>query len=284
MLKAIIDYIVNNLGTDRNVAVTIIFSLLTVIVAQLFTWIAGLISKRKKRRGYKKSLRVIIRDFLKSCEKQYKEFEKFSEQKGYFYGEDYVISIAANYSQNYFEKLDISVFIENFYSLKKTRAEEISEFFELIEKVRVSKVYLRDTLAICYEGYTKNLDLYNTNVDSLRRLHDNLSIRFDGHPVDENFANYLDSIVVIFKNWVDTGAVLNMQSTLDNLINPLFEQAKSSRPRNLLAQEIIEYCLKCRFAAENMKRYEALLKKTISESMEVHKTAYSRGKIITSQW
>jgi hypothetical protein len=105
MLKRIIEYMVQDLGVQPNVAVSIILSLFTFSMGFIITWTAASISRALKRKNYKKSLRIIIRNCLDSCQKQYILLENFSNQKGFLHGENYSISIKSNFAQTTFQLL-----------------------------------------------------------------------------------------------------------------------------------------------------------------------------------
>lgn len=121
MFKSIIGYWESQLGIQRSVVVTLILTLSTFSLGFIINWTASYIIRGVKKRRYRKSLKVIIADFLQSCNRQSKEFENILTQKGYLHGENYIIPNKSNFGQNYLTGLDISVFIENFSAnFKKT--------------------------------------------------------------------------------------------------------------------------------------------------------------------
>ena len=58
MLISLINYLVQDLGVQPNVAVTIILSLFTFSLGFIITWTASGISKWVKRKNYKKSFKI----------------------------------------------------------------------------------------------------------------------------------------------------------------------------------------------------------------------------------
>src|SRR5205085_2526608 len=82
MLKDLIEYLVHDLGVQPNVAVTIILSLVTFSLGFVITWTAAAVSKWTKRKNYKKSLKIVIKNFLEACQKQQQLLEVFSTHKG----------------------------------------------------------------------------------------------------------------------------------------------------------------------------------------------------------
>jgi len=285
MLKSIIDYLVKNLGVNSDVAVSVILTLFTFFFAYIISLIGSITVKKIKRRNYKKSLKIIINDFLKTCKKQYEEYEKFDEQKGYLFGEDYNIAVASSYSQNYLVNLDLNIFIENFSSLfRKNRASEISQLFESVEQVRATKEFLKENQKLTYEGYSKNLDIYNEHLDKLRKYHDLLVDRYAATTIESESTVLVKKIWEVFKTWKDNGGDTNVNSTLNQIINPLYDSAMRSRFQNKIASIVVENCLPCRMAVVNMKKSEDVLKSSIRESSDIHKRAYLTGSEVTKNW
>jgi hypothetical protein len=111
MLKELISYLENDLNVQPDVAVTIVLSLFTFSLGYLITWSAAAVARIIKRKNYKKSLKVIIRNFLDSCQKQYLLLEDHKDQRGFLQGENFVFTIKTNFGQNYLSTLDIKTFI-----------------------------------------------------------------------------------------------------------------------------------------------------------------------------
>jgi len=284
MLKRIIEYLVNDLGITANVAVTIILSLLTFSFGFIITWIASAISKWKKRINYRKSLKILIRDFLASCEKQYLIMENFKDHKGFLYGEDYKISIKSNFSQNYLSSLDVSVFIENFSStFKKSRASEISQIFEIVETVKTSKETFKEQISYYYSRYDEYFKLYNENLDNLRRIQDDLALEYNGKTVDERLASYIFSIFKTYSDWKQKGASTIINETFTEIVNPLFDTALKTAP-NEISRKIIDYCLKCRLAVEEISNIEKHMKEEIDEVRKIHEVSFNNGIAIINNW
>lgn len=284
MLKKLIEYLVQDLGVQPNVAVTIILSLFTFSLGFIITWTATAISKWVKRNNYKKSLKVIIKHFLKSCQKQYLLLEPFSSQKGFLHGENYNISIKSNFGQTYLSTLDIKTFIENFSSFfNKTRAEEISDFFEIVETVKTSKETAKEQIGTYYSNYDENLKKYNEGLDGLRKLQDDLALEYNGKTIDAQLANYISSIVATFTKWKHGGASTNIHVTNTEIVTHLFDTALSFPP-NVISRKVIDHSIQCRAAVENISNVEGYMKDEIETLKNVHKDAYERGTTIFNKW
>ena len=285
LINKIITAIADGSGIPRNTAATIMLTLFTFCLGYILTWGASYIVKLKKRWLYKKSLKIIIADFLKSCEKQYLEFEKFPTQVGYLNGDNYTVSIASSYSHNFLAKTDITVFIENFSSIwHKGRAKEISQLFEYVEKVVVVKQTLKEVVAFTHKMYSENFHVYNENLDNVRKLCDNMVYELTQR--DPNIvapSDYEISILNVFKKWKENGSITHINTTLNELVNPMYEQAIKTSP-SLISKNVIDYTLKCRLAVINIKSYEKYLKESVAESLEVHKKVFTGGSEFVKKW
>ncbi|MDP4265557.1 MAG: hypothetical protein Q8941_23740, partial [Bacteroidota bacterium] len=243
MLRRIIDYLVNDLGVNRDTAVTIVVSLLTFASGYLITGSIKLSTKWKKQLTYKKILRIIISDFLKLCKKQRDVFEAFSKESGFTHGNNFNISTVPNFSHNYLTSVDVNVFIENFsLFFSKKRATQISEFFELVETVKSSKAALRENINMAFSSYNSNLITYNQNLHSLERFKDSLWVEFNGKPLSDNFIKYLDTICNSFIEWGKNGKSTNIHNTYTQIIQPILENLRLLPP-NHLSHQAISYCL-----------------------------------------
>jgi len=284
MIKKLIDYLVQDLGIQPNVAVTIILSLFTFSLGFLITWTAGGISRWVKRKNYKKSLKVVIKHFLESCQTQYVLLGDFSKQKGFLHGENYKISIKSNFGQNYLSTLDIKTFIENFSSIfKKERAQEISDLFEIVETVKTSKDAFKEQIKVYYSSYNENLKKYNENIDSLRKLQDDLALQYNGKTIDAELASYIHSISCTFTEWKKNGANININATSTEIVSPLFETALAFPP-NAISRKIIDNCSQCREAVENIANVERYMKDEIKALKDVHENSYEKGMLIFNKW
>ena len=284
MLKKLIDYLVQDLGVQPNVAVTIILSLFTFTLGFIITWTAAGISKWVKRKNYKKSLKIVIKNFLKSCKKQHLLLETFSTHKGFLHGENYNISIKSNFGQNYLSTLDVKTFIENFSSIfKKTRAQEIADLFEIVETVKASKETFKEQIKVYYSSYDENLKKYNENLDGLRKLQDDLALEYNGKTIDAQLANYISTIVGTFTKWKEKGANINVHATNTEIVTPLFETALTLPP-NLISRKIIDYCIQCRTSVENITNVEEYMKDEIKALKKVHEDSYNNGVTILNKW
>lgn len=284
MLKKLIDYLVQDLGVQPNVAVTIILSLFTFSLGFIITWTAAAISKLVKRKNYKKSLKVIIKHFLESCKKQYLLLEPFSSQKGFLHGENYNILIKSNFGQNYLSTLDIKTFIENFSSFfNKTRPGEISDFFEIVETVKTQKDTAKEQIKIYYSNYDENLKKYNEGLDGLRKLQDDLALEYNGKSIDAQLASYISTIVATFTKWKQGGGSTNIHVTNTEIVTPLFDTALSFPP-NPISRKVIDHCIQCRAAVENISNVEGYMKDEIKTLRDMHKDAYERGTTIFNKW
>jgi len=273
LLNKIMTAIVDGLGIPRTTAATVMLTLSTFCLGYLLTWGASYIVKLKKRRLYRKSLKIIITDFLNSCEKQYLEFENFFSQPGYLNGGNYTVSFATSYSYNYLAKTDIVVFIENFSSIfHRNRAVEISQLFEVVERVAAAKETLKRVSDFVQARYDENFNTYNESLDNLRKGHDDIIFELvKGDRLTEP-NGYQHNVLRIFSAWKNKGASTHINSTLSEIVDPIYQLATTTAT-SMVSQNIINYTLKCRLAAENLRKHEEYLKETVAGSLRIHKDA-----------
>lgn len=283
MFKEIIDYF-TSIGVNPSATVSIIVTSTIFCLGFIINWIVAGLSKWRKRKNYRKNLKIIINNFLKSCEKQYLAFDEFPLQPGFLDGYNYTIKLAPNFSLRYLTNLDINVFIENFSSLlKKSRAEEISNIMEDIEKIRSNKELLEQQITFTYSNYVTHLGIYNENIDNIRKLQDDIVLKYHNGQISPILYEYILAITNVFKDWQDNGAAYFIKSTLTEIVNPIFGISKQSPP-NEFSRDFIDYAIKCRAAAENIENLEQLLRDTILDSKTVNRTVFENGTGILSRW
>jgi hypothetical protein len=284
MLNQLIQFFQKDSGADANTAFTVIVTLFTFSVGLFTAWVAKTLSKLRKRVLYKKSLKMIINDFLNSCQNQHLAFKIVSSQEGFSKGNDYNIPLLPNVSQNYLAKLDINIFIENFSSIfHKNRDSEISELFEAVEVIKINKELLKELVNFTYAKYETFLNKYNENIEAISILHDGLVLKYSGVEVSDEFALYVHKIFAVFNEWKKNGSNNKITSTYNELIKPILDIAKSSIPSQSSSDALI-FCLRGELAFTNITNIENLLRTKLQESMEIHKDVYERGLLIMNNW
>ena len=68
-MQKFIEYF-KSVGVDANTTATILLSILTFSIGLLLSWIARQLKGIKEKNSYKKSLVLILKEFIKACEKQ----------------------------------------------------------------------------------------------------------------------------------------------------------------------------------------------------------------------
>ncbi|MEJ8841503.1 hypothetical protein WG954_03855 [Lacibacter sp. H375] len=284
MLKKIIDYLVQDLEVQPNVAVTIILSLLTFCLGFIITWTAAGVSKWIKRRNYKRSLRVVIHNFLESCRKQYLLLEPLTKQKGFLEGENYNVFVKSNFGQHYLSSIDIKTFIDNFSSFfSKRRPQEIADFFEIVETVRAVKDTSKEQITIYQSSYDENLKKYNENLNELRKLNDEFALEYSGKNVNPHLVSYISNFASTFIKWIEGGGNKSVQATNFEIVTPLIEIAKSF-PHGPHSRKIIDHCVQCRAAFENIYNVDEYMKDEIGNLRKIHKNSYDRGIALVKKW
>ncbi len=284
MLKCIIDYLVNELGVSSAVAPNIVVTLTTFILGFLITWTTGYVSRVIKKYKYRGILKVIIRQYLERCKLQIEELDNFAKQNGFLYGDGYTITIASNFSQNYLSNLDVKVFVENFSSIfKRGRAKQVAELFELIEKIKYSRELLNNMIDKVDERYKEQSKIYDDNLTGIRKLQEDLDLKYNGKQIGIEFELYLKSIPTAFKNWIDKGSSTKMIDTVNDIVNPIYDSSVKARI-NDVSREMIDFTLNCRQAVINLKKGEEVLREQIIHTKVIFEKSHKNGVEILEDW
>lgn len=284
MLKRIVLFLHETLDIPNAVAASIVVTLFTFSFGYLITWSVSAFSRRRKRYIYKKSLKLIIINFLSSCKLQHQELLKFDEQKGFLNGDNYTVIIKSNYAHNYLSKIDLKEFIENFSTIRVKRAQEISDFFEIVETVRIVNELFKDQYKMFYSSYEKNLEIYNLNLDSLRKIQDDLILEMSAPTIiNPQVIKYIPTVLSVFENWAKNGASIIINATNDQIVGPLHQGAISNPPNNI-SKKILDHCMQCKMAVANIENIEKLMKEEILHLRSTFKHAYERGSELIIGW
>ena len=206
-MKRIIDFLTNDFGVDRNTAATLIITIFTFLIGLIATLLTNYIITKIKKRGYRKGFKVVIKDFIDSCKRQYKTFINPTAEQKVLEGEDFVIRIVPNSSLSYLSSIDKKDFIINFSSIfNKKRPKVISKLFYIIESVKVVNDETPKGIIILFDKYSVQEHIFQEHLDELRKINDQfineiLSPNFHSHPEKIFIENYLN----IFKSWIENG-------------------------------------------------------------------------------
>ena len=284
MLKYIINYLENELGVNSAVAPNIVVTLTTFIFGFIITWTAGYISRLIKKYKYRNILKVIIRQYLERCKLQIKELDNFAQQEGFLYGDGYTVNITSNFSENYLSNLDVKVFVENFSSVfKRKRATQVAELFELIERIKYARELLNNMIIKVDDRYKEQSKIYNENITGIRKLQEDLPLKYNGKQVESEFEMYLKSIPATFKNWKEKGSSTKIVDTLNEIVNTIYNSSVNVKV-NEVSREMIDFTLNCKQAVSNLKMGEEVLREQIIHTKVVFEKSYEKGIEILEAW
>lgn len=280
-MKQLLDYIVENYGVDRNSASSILLTLFTFLIGLFLTWLTSIIVKFIKRREYRKCLKLVIADFIKKCKRQHDINLTFFDQKGILQGENYSYSTVSNYGFKYLESLNVTDFTTNFLSvIKKKNAKRILKLFEIVEYIRVQKEQSQLMRSELFERF-KNADtIYSTNLDALRKYHDDLVVKYKGESMEQNHeSDFVIGIINIYNRWYKNGQNREIENTYNEIALEILNFSKKIKP-NPMNRITIDYALECKLAYENMIHLDKLLRNDMQGSVWAYKKAYKLGDII----
>jgi len=283
-MKKIIDFLVSEYNVDRSTAATLIITIFIFISGILTTLLINYLINRVNRFYYRKSLKIIIADFLKSCKKQSKIHFESIAQKVAMDGKDFTVKIVPNPSHSYLSSIDISEFTRNFMSIcNDKRPKVISKLFELVESVKISEGVLDKTLELASEKYSVHEITYYDNLDELRKINDELINQVmkadsENNPLLDFIRNYL----FVFRDWQDNGRDTRIKITFNQLVQPILQLARNTE-QNLYSQSIFNYCLKCDISYINMEKLNKIITAKVRDVAHINRRAYRvGGKILSS--
>ena len=284
MIKSIIDYLKILLGVERPIVVTILLTLSTFALGFIINWGALVVIRWLKKKRYRASMAVIIQDFLISCKTQYDIYLTFPNQKGYLHGELSVLRNKSNFGLNYLSKLDVATFIENFSKIwNEERRKDICKLFELVENVKFQSERLAETQKLVQTKLWEHSDEYQGGLDGLRKLQDDLYYENIDKDIKPEIYSYVQPIFNVFNAWLKNGGITHIHNTNSQIVLPLYELAKSSKPHPYTGL-VINHCLKCLLAVDNINVVEALLKDDVAVTATINKKAYDEGTLIYKKW
>jgi hypothetical protein len=287
MLKSLIEYLVNNLGVDRNTASTIIITLAIFACGYIISGVVLVISKWRQRFIYRRSLKIIISEFFNSCEKQYDQFKIFSAEKGFSDGADYQITLVSNFALQYLTSLDVTIFIKNFSSLtSRKRAIEISNFLEIVELIKENKSTLQKSISMAFDSYSENLAIYNKNIHELRSLINIIALDFNGrltNEIEPSLHEYIGKILEVFSLWSEKGEKNAVNDTANDLVSPILKISTETKP-NSYSFSATNSCVLCLSAHENILNAEEMIRTEVEHSAKTYQNAFEKGRRITQHW
>jgi len=280
-VKNLAHYIVTLFKVDNNTAAALTITVTTFILGIIATISINSFVKYLNRRAYRKSLKLVIKEFIICSRKQYKEFGRFSQQADLLHGGDYTIPIVANLPKNYLTSLELHTFVDNFASVYiRKRAKCISTLFKIVAMVELDSAIFKENQKLLFERYTQHEALYQKNLDDLRKYHDDLALQFTGRQVDPETINILTVIHGTFNRWVESGKKTEFIYTRKQVVDPIYNFCVANNHPHPLTQPALELCLRCRLAYENITKIQAMMVALVGESLRINKGAYKLGMLV----
>lgn len=278
-MDKIIDYF-----DKHKIPVTVIVSLLIFFSGFFVNGFIKYIGKCVKKHNYRKTIIIIINQFNNRSRVQVDELDKVLSQKGYLFADGYDLKIASNFGLKYLSTTDVKEFMLNFTSLTaRHRTIKIVNLFESIERVIQAKKMFDKIIESVHKSYQEQYKIYNDELTSLRKLQEDLPIKYKQLPEDIDFRNYLISIPRVFNGWIEGGCDSSIWSTYNILVKPWNEQAKAA-PITEVSRLVIDHTLTCILAVENIQNAEKILKSQTLNAREMHAKASADGVVFVSQW
>jgi hypothetical protein len=273
-MQKIIDYF-KQYGVDANTTATILLTLLTFSLGLLLAWLAKRIKELKERQSYKKSLILILKDFSKSCDKQYKIVCKSLETTGLKKGNDFIVKFIPIATLDYLNNLDFNVFLQKFEPIffRKNYSKAISKLFELIAHIKIQNDSIADFIKYFSEEFKRHEKQYYENIVQLRNIHDTLGVHLDGKPINKDTGGELiQGYFQIFDDWLKNGGNKNITATHIEIVLKVLDLNRNFQKIPLILKTN-EHALNCDIAFENIVKIDTMLQDKFLQFAHFHRRA-----------
>jgi hypothetical protein len=280
-MKKIINFLINEYGVDANTAATLTISIFIFLLGIIATLITNYIINQIKKNFYKRSLRLVIKNFFNSCKKQYKIHEESINQYAFMHGAEFTLKLVPNPSHTYLSSINVTEFITNFFSFfNKNRPRIITKLFEIVDLIRLANEIQKNTSEKINERYSAHEACYNENLDSLRKLNDEIINKLSTSNLtnDPSFP-FMNVIFSVFKNWQDQAEPITIANTYNKIVLLLLNEGRKAEP-NPYSQRLLDYCLKCDISYINMQKLDSLFRDNLRQLAQANKKAFKVGEII----
>jgi hypothetical protein len=121
-------------------------------------------------------------------------------------------------------RIDLPILVQNlsqsfwtriFY--KKNNSKAISKLIELVSQVKISNEQIKTYQTSYFEVYKKHEERFYSNVDDLRKINDEFSVRLNTNSLTMTEMPYVIGFFGIFVKWVEGGS----SNTIFNLRNEI---------------------------------------------------------------
>jgi hypothetical protein len=279
-LKTLAHFIITTFKVDNNTAAALTISICTFVLGIIISVTLNAIIKYINNRSYRKSLNLVVQEFINSCKRQHREYTKFFQQKGFLEGDDFTIPVVPNPTKNYLASLDLHAFTNNFSApLIKKRAKCISKLFKIIAMVEYDATSLTDSLKVLTDRYAQHEARYQQNLDALRKYFDDNLALVAKNTLDREVDALMRFIDKTFAEWINNGKKNEFANTCRHIINPIYEFAVQ-QPPNIGTRLAVDTCINCRAAFVDMVKDQELLSDRVRTSMWIYKSAFKAGELV----
>lgn len=259
-MKFIIDYF-KQFGVNPDTTATILLTLIIFIAGIISTWLAGKIKEGKDKKSYRKSIKAILIEFQKSCNRQNELVHKSIDKIGLIAGKDFIVSFIPIGTLDYLTKIDLHVFLKNFEPNfpKKMYSKAISKLFDQLAVIRNQNESLEKDLKYFSDRFSVNEKNYQDNIEAIRRIIEELMVKFNGKELNiDQGGQLVQDCFDIISNWIKNGAKTNITDTYSEIVKPVHELGKIHKSIPLILP-LTDHALKCIYAFGNIEKIEKFL-------------------------
>ena len=240
-MGSIVDFLKCEFGIDNNTAATILITLLVFVTGILLNEIRKLISSIYKNFRIRQMLRGTLLEVSNSCQRQATEFQNFlpqlsPEHQGVFNLKMNAITHLDSIEKIPFENLYSSIFSYRFPINNQFRTRSFNSIFNSIALLKNMELRYPEDMKLFIEKYTAFEDQWNSNLEGLRRLVDEIVLLTNNQQVPQNLADYLQTLDQIWVNWQQLENRTSFDNVRQHLLQPLRNLNRNSQGIRFITQ------------------------------------------------
>lgn len=155
---------------------------------------------------------------------------------------------------------------------RKIYSKAISKLFDQLSGIKSQNESLERDLNYFSDRFTVNEKEYQDNIEAIRKIVEELIVRFNGKTLDAEQGHLIQDCFDIMGNWVKNGAKTNMIDTYPEIVKPVLQLGKTHSTIPLVIP-LTDHALKCTYAFGNIEKIEKFLTSRYKKFAFAHRRA-----------